>query len=857
MFVTFLQNAATLIVLCLLQRGISIYWKSTQLTRKVVTGALFGTAAIAVMLYPAMQSADVIFDARSVVLSVGSLLGGPIVGVLAAILAGSFRLWLGGEGAVVGLCVIVTDTILGLIAHHYYIRKGRTLSLGHLIGFGFLVHFTNVAWFYFLPATALDHFLSTALVPYVLTLTAATVGLVIFSNDIVLRENFTEILKRSEDQYKRIFDGALVSIWEEDLSDIYEEILKLRERGVTDFHKVLDDDPKFVELLASKIRILQVNQAALQMFEAQTADDLRDQVRDTFGSGAIDIFKRELIALWDGRDHFQSDAEFRTLSGKTIFGIISVQLPKTIGMARRVPVTILDISSLKSAESQILSERRRLQEIIWGTRAATWEWDISSGAIKVNERWAEMIGYSIEELEPISIATWQNLSHPDDLQASDEQIRLCFSRDISFYESEVRMRHKDGKWIWVSDRGRVVEWRGDKPVRMAGTHLDVTLIKNAELSAQRLALVRETVTRCHRAIAESESEEQLFREICQILVQTQGYALVWVGIPQNDANKSVQISAKAGENASYLDDITVRWGDDQFSKGPTGTAIRTAKVQIVDDILNAKNFAPWAKQALGSKLNSSISLPLIVGSHVVAALNIYSSGAFSFDELEVSALTEFSLDVSAAIRAIRLEADKSKLDEALRGSSIGVVRAIAATIEKRDPYTAGHQERVAQLSVQIARRLGFDENRIEGLRLGAMIHDIGKIYIPAEILNRPGHLTSNEFGMIKSHPEVGRDIVQSVVFPWPIAEMISQHHERIDGTGYPLGLKGDEIAYEAKIIAVADVVEAITSHRPYRPALGIDLGLDEIRRRRGTSYAPEIVDSCLEVFRDGFVWGKV
>jgi putative two-component system response regulator len=176
------------------------------------------------------------------------------------------------------------------------------------------------------------------------------------------------------------------------------------------------------------------------------------------------------------------------------------------------------------------------------------------------------------------------------------------------------------------------------------------------------------------------------------------------------------------------------------------------------------------------------------------------------------------------------------------------IQAISLTIEKRDPYTAGHQTRVSQLSVAIAKEMELDEQLIEGLRLGAMVHDIGKIYIPSEILNRPGKLSDIEFMLIKTHSQVGHDIMENVQFPWPVAEMILQHHERMDGSGYPQGLKGEGILLEARIIAVADVLESMACHRPYRAALGITKGLTEIRSGEHTLYDSNVVNACLRLF---------
>lgn len=205
------------------------------------------------------------------------------------------------------------------------------------------------------------------------------------------------------------------------------------------------------------------------------------------------------------------------------------------------------------------------------------------------------------------------------------------------------------------------------------------------------------------------------------------------------------------------------------------------------------------------------------------------------------------IDISERKRA---EEERGHFAEQLQQSLLQAIRAIALTIEKRDPYTAGHQERVSELAVKIGERLGLNEYELEGLKLGALIHDIGKISIPAEILSRPGKLGPEMFSIIKTHPYNGYEIIQGVDFPWPLGDMVLQHHERLDGSGYPQGLTAEEICLSARILMVADVVEAMVSHRPYRPALGVDKALEEIRGGKGKKYDPKVVDACLQVFSD-------
>jgi HD-GYP domain-containing protein (c-di-GMP phosphodiesterase class II) len=186
----------------------------------------------------------------------------------------------------------------------------------------------------------------------------------------------------------------------------------------------------------------------------------------------------------------------------------------------------------------------------------------------------------------------------------------------------------------------------------------------------------------------------------------------------------------------------------------------------------------------------------------------------------------------------------------LRQTVAGIFQAMEIAIESRDPYTAGHQRRVAKLSAAIGSQMGFEEEKLKGLRYSALIHDMGKIAVPAEILSKPSRLTETEMNLIKSHPRVAYDILKGIHFFWPIADAVLQHHERINGSGYPQGLKNDEIIMEAKVLSVADVVEAMTSHRPYRPALGLDKALAEVTLGQGRLYDRSVVQACLRVFQE-------
>lgn len=200
-----------------------------------------------------------------------------------------------------------------------------------------------------------------------------------------------------------------------------------------------------------------------------------------------------------------------------------------------------------------------------------------------------------------------------------------------------------------------------------------------------------------------------------------------------------------------------------------------------------------------------------------------------------------------------LESDRElRILKRTQSAMEGMIRAFVDLVETRDPYTCGHQNRVARLSAAIGREAGLDDDRLHGLRLAALVHDIGKIGVPFSILNKPGVLSEAEMDIIREHPEKGWGTLRHVDFPWPIAEVVLQHHERLDGSGYPHGLEGDAIRTEARIIAVADMVDAMASHRPYRPALGVDAALRELRSARHQQYDARFADICVDLFENGY-----
>ena len=258
-----------------------------------------------------------------------------------------------------------------------------------------------------------------------------------------------------------------------------------------------------------------------------------------------------------------------------------------------------------------------------------------------------------------------------------------------------------------------------------------------------------------------------------------------------------------------------------------------------------------AQIALEIGLKAGFGVPIIANDQVVAVLVFFLFEPSEEDNRLVELVSAVATQLGSVIQRKRAEEERKQATEKLLNAMQGTIQAIAVTIEMRDPYTAGHQRRVTTLATSIATEMGLSEELIQGISMAGIIHDIGKIYVPAEILSKPTRLNEVEFSMIRMHCQAGYDVLKSVEFPWPIAQIILQHHERMDGSGYPSGLSSEDIRLEARILAVADVVEAIASHRPYRPALGLDKALEEITQNKGKLYDLKVTDACAQLFAEG------
>ncbi|MDD2782265.1 PAS domain S-box protein [Sulfuricurvum sp.] len=508
----------------------------------------------------------------------------------------------------------------------------------------------------------------------------------------------------------------------------------------------------------------------------------------------------------------------------------------------------LDVTERKKNQELLRQSKEKFRALVESTNDLIWEIDQNGKYSYLSPSVETLLGYTPQEVLGKS---------PFDFMPPEESQRLgaVFQKLVSEQAPILTLENtnicKDGtiKVLetsgvpYFNEKGELSGYRG--------IDRDISERKRFELSLSRANRALQTLSAGNMALVRAKNESELLQEITNIIVKQAGYNLAAVVYAEETAQKNITLVAGAGiagENHDWANDIT--WDDTPNGQLPVSYAIRTGTTQVCHNVACALGTKLWKDTVLSKGYVSNIALPLSNANKTFGALCIYSTDENAFDPEEIHLLEELTNDLAYGILNLRTRIEHEQHALLLRQSLEQSIQTIAATVEARDPYTAGHQHRVSELATAIAHEMALSENQIQGIRLAATIHDLGKIHIPAEILSKPGRLNKIEFMLIQTHPEEGYNILKDVKFPWPIADIILQHHEKLDGSGYPQGLKGDEILLEAKIICVADIVEAMSSHRPYRPSLGIEPALEEIKRGRGIWYEPSVVDVCLKLFEE-------
>ena len=515
-------------------------------------------------------------------------------------------------------------------------------------------------------------------------------------------------------------------------------------------------------------------------------------------------------------------------------------------------VTVRRAIEKREAEEALRESEEKYRTILEDIEEGYYEVDIAGNFTFFNDSLCRILGHPEDELLGMN-----NRQYMDDESA--KQVYRAFNEVYRTGEParafDWEVIRKDGTRRFVESSLSLIRGSTGEPVGFRGIVRDITERKRAEEEVRHHLERIEALREIDRAVTSTldltevldiileELERVIPYHSAAIFLLSDGTAKLIAGRGFPDLERALQISFPVKEDALTHELLQ--------EKRPLVLADAQA-----DERFRARGDTGYTRSWIG--------VPLIAKERALGFLTIDHREPGVYDEDSADMAQAFAGQVAIAIENARLYeevqrelAERKRAEEELqhtlerlREALGGIIQTVALTVETKDPYTAGHQRRVGNLARAIATEMGLSENQIEGLRMAGGIHDLGKVGVPAGILSWPGQLNDLQFGLIKMHSQIGYDVLKTIEFPWPVAQIVLQHHERLDGSGYPQGLSADDILLEARILAVADVVEAMASRRPYRPPRGLDKALEEISQNSGILYDAEAVDACLKLFTE-------
>ncbi len=644
--------------------------------------------------------------------------------------------------------------------------------------------------------------------------------------DITERKNIEKAIRESEKQYRQMIDTAQEGIW------------------------LLDKDAKTIF----------VNKRLLDMFGYKE--------EEMIGKSPFDFMDEEsrlkAKRLFEGQKQESGqvfDLCLEKKSGAELWAIISSsRLNDNDGNFYGILGMLTDITDRKRIEIELQESEERYRTLFENAQIGIYRTTPDGHILAANPALVQMLGFtSFEELAAYNLE--QEGYEPD---YSRNLFRELVNDKGKIRGLEAVWTKRDHTKLFVSENAKAVQGPDGKVLFYEGTVEDITRRKRSmdQMNAfNQVAIVTGKAKSTDEFFVGVSDELKKLELSCAFMLLDPVQNKLYTKYLSFESTLLNKIETLAGiKHEDFLFNVGNLIHAQVFINKKSMYIEKTVESFREELPKNLRKYVVLILKTLG--ISKVILAPLIAEKRVVGVFCVMGDDLYKND---IPIFTAFAHQLSAAwektilvqdlkfslkereIVQKKLNTNLVKLEESLDD----VITAIAYIVEKRDPYTAGHQERVTKLAITIAQELRLSKDQMMAIKTSGLVHDIGKISIPSEILSKPGALTQNEFRLLRSHPKDGFEILRKIHFPWPVAEIVYQHHERINGSGYPRGLKGDDICIEAKILAVADVVEAMISHRPYRPAMSLRETMEEIKKNKNILYDEKVVDACLKIFKKG------
>jgi PAS domain S-box-containing protein len=524
-------------------------------------------------------------------------------------------------------------------------------------------------------------------------------------------------------------------------------------------------------------------------------------------------------------------------------------------------------TELQKTENSLRESEGRFRSLFEQAAVGVAEIEISTSRfLTVNRRLCEIIGRTKEEM---LATTFHAITHPEDIPLDDEKRALLSAGKITRYSRVKRYLRKDRESVWVNI---MISSLGKQEGKSGRNMIVVEDITERKLAGDRVRLAWEVLDVLNRQMDTVDA----IHDILQTIKKSTGFEAIGIRLKEGDdfpyyaTNGFPEDFVLAERRLCAYDEDGKILRDKQgnpvlecmcgniicrrFDASPFFTEDGSFWTNSTTDLLASTTEedrqSRTRNRCHGEGYESVALIPLKTGDEVIGLLQLNDHRRNRFTLEMIHFFEGLGSSIGIALTRKRAEQQLQDTLESLRKAVGTTIQVLTSTVETRDPYTAGHQTRSADLARGIATEMGLPQEKVDAIRIAGSIHDIGKLSIPAEILSKPAKLSEIEFSLIKEHSRKGFEMLKDVESPWPLAEIVYQHHERMDGSGYPRNLKGEDICIESRILAVADVVESMASHRPYRPALGVDAALDEIEKNRGIFYDDAVADACLRLFRE-------